>query len=156
MRPARVAGVRAGDRRRDDDAPVARLLHVRQRFLHHGERTVRVDGEHGVPLLVAHVLERAVGEYTGVGTDNVDAAIALDDVPVKVADGVARGDVDKQGVRAEFFGGFVCGLLVEVSDDDGRAGLAQGADDTAADAGGTAGDDGNLVLKIEHVKLLSG
>ena len=77
MRPAGVAGDGTGDRRRDDHPAVAAGGQCRKRGLNDEHRPLEVDGQHLIDVLGRQFFELARREDTGVGADDVQAAVLL-------------------------------------------------------------------------------
>ena len=82
-----------------DDAAVAGLDHVRQHPRGHVEDARQVRLEHGVPLFLRHLGQRAIAGDPGVVDEDVDIAAALDDAGDRPVDGRRIADVATDGVR---------------------------------------------------------
>ena len=103
VRPARIAGDGAGDRRGQDHAACLGLLQPGQTGLHGVERAARIGVQHQVPGRPVDLFQRRAGEDAGVGADDVDAAM----VPRHGArGGVHRGAVaDVRGIATRLAAG---------------------------------------------------
>ena len=69
------------------------LGHVRLRRLGGEERAAQVGGDHGVPVVVAHLVDEVVADDPGAGDEDVQAAELLDRARDGGLDLLARGDV---------------------------------------------------------------
>ena len=117
----------AGGRRRRHDAPVLLLAHVDPRRLGDVEGALQVHVEDRVQQVGVHVVERLVAQDAGVVDHDVDAA---EGVERRLHDGLAalrRGDRVGVGDR------LAARRLDLVDDELGRAGIAAGAVDGAAE-----------------------
>ena len=77
MAPAGISGDRSGDRRSNDNAPLAPRLQFRQTRIHRKKRAFEIDIENLIPIRDAHRSEPRSRKHTGVATDDVDAAMAF-------------------------------------------------------------------------------
>src|SRR5215216_5444917 len=163
-RVVRLAGVahRARDRGYVDDlaehlAPLLalllrRLAQVRGRGADHAERHHRVDVEHALERVVAHLVDRGVDRVAGVVDDDVDLAPRVDRGLHERVRGarlrqVARVD---DGLARDLGGRLLGDVAVEVVDHDVRAVLAQQLGRRPADAARRSGDDRHLVVEYAH------
>ena len=66
------------DRGDQHHLPAAVLGHVRLRRLGREERAAQVGGDHGVPVVVGHLVDEVVADDPGAGDEDVEAAVLLD------------------------------------------------------------------------------
>ena len=66
----------------------------------HLKGAVGIDGKHGLPLLIGHLCQRAIGEDAGIGTDDIEPAVLRNDLAVHVFDRSAVGYIHTHGAGA--------------------------------------------------------
>ena len=152
VRPGR--GRRAGGRGRVDDAAAALLAHQGHDLQRRQIDRLHVDGENAVEFLFPDLQHRAVDMgNAGIVDHGVEAAVAVDRRADHGLHVVPVGDIGMDVGAADLVGHLFAELVVQVGADDARAfrGIAPG--DGFAEAGGRAGDDGDLVLELHGETL---
>ena len=115
------------------------------------ERHGEVDVEHGLELLVTHVVDATVPRVARVVDDDVESAVRIECVLNEVVARVGRDEVADERtrhviteLRVQRPDGLVSLDPVDVGDDDARPVGGEHRRGTTADAAGAAGDDGDL------------
>jgi hypothetical protein len=123
------------------------------------ERGHEVDVEHGLELLVRHLLDRRVPGVAGIVDDDVEPAEriggGLDEAIGKARFGDAA--VDRDGFaarRLDLVSHGVARRGIEVVDDDARPFAGEFQGDGPSDAAARSGDQGDLSLELGHLEIL--
>ena len=134
--------------------PVARAAgaHGAEAVLDAERRAEEVDVEHLADLVGLDLGEQAGDLDAGVVDQDVEAAEVLDGLADRPLPAVVAGDVegDEAVLLAETLGDRAAGLLLEVGDDDGGAGVGQRLGHPLAEPLGPSGDQGLAAGQFEH------
>ena len=152
---------RAGDRRGQDDAPVAPLTHRRQAGLDGVDDALDVDVHDAVPVGIPHRIERDRRMVDpGVGREDVDAPVALEHVRPPRRERRAVDDIGLHGPRvvtggSQCFGRTLARGRVDVDQHDPRTLPGQHLGDAQADATRGARDNRDSPAQVLHPSPLA-
>jgi hypothetical protein len=125
---------------------------VRRSRAQDAERDDRVDVEHRLELLVAHLVDRAVPRVARVVDHDVELAELVDRLLDQLVADAFLGQVaaEDRGLALDLAGGLLGDVAVQVVDQDARAVLGQQLGRRPADAARRSGDDRRLAVKYSH------
>jgi hypothetical protein len=164
-KPAFAAGVidlspvaQRADGRGHDDLAVALLHHVFLCFTGAEKTAFEVDGDHGIPLVVAHSEEQVVPQDPRVVDQDVQAPEVLDDLGDRACDLIGPRDVaaHRDGVRPDVLHPLdrvPAAVLGQVQHRDPGPGLGQAYRLRRADPASRAGDQGHALLQCHHNRV---
>ncbi len=134
---------------------LGRLAHVGGDRPAHPERDDRVDVDHLLKPLVAHLVDRRVERVAGVVDQDVDLAPLVDHLLDELVGDALLGQVSREHQRlaGDLRRGLLGDVAVDVVDQDLRALLGEQLGGGASDPAGRAGDDRHLVVENCHVGL---
>ena len=123
------------------------------------ECAVEMDRQQLLPVRERKFIHRMDDLDTSVADQDIDASEGIDRGLYRGVDLFLARDVDRDAdgfrpVLAEFRGGCIGRLFVQVRDDDVGALAREHNSDFAADAAGRAGDERDFVLQL-HDRLLA-
>ena len=164
-----VVAVETADRRGEHDAAVPGLAHQRKRRAHNVEGAAQVNVDHGLEVVVGHLLQRRPANVSGVVNEDVDAAVVVqcrvdDRLAARrgrhrlgAGDGIAarRGDFAHHLVGGRGVGAVTGEAAAGIVDDDLRALRRQQQGVRAAQPPAAAGDDGDPVVESQVSHLFS-
>ena len=128
----------------DDPAPAA-LFHAGKGGLRHVEAAAQIGAHHGVPIVIAHLQERAVARDPGVVDDDVDGAVLFRYFFAGFLHGVEIADIEFYRGNARFFGELTGRLVIAgvIGNDRTITFVTQSFANSPTDSARTAGYDCN-------------
>ena len=139
-----------------DNLAVTLLNHRRNDRLGDDERRIQVNINHLTELFGGHFAHRNALDDARVVDKDVNHADFFLNLGDERVDGGFIGHVADIAVRLDALFGIgsnalIHQFLLNVVEDDGRAGVAHGAGDGEADTVGRTGDEGDFALQREHI-----